>query len=124
MLVIILNNEKLSFFSFAQSMPFLENPTTPPNYHNYNRKPLHQTSYSTQQTSSNPFILTPTESYNEVHPIDVVSMNNPGVVYDSYRPDPRTKTVPKRPQQPSNDYTVGSSNLLYGIIIKPSETSK
>ena len=96
-------------------MPFLETPTNAPQYYNYNRQPVQQTSYSPLQTSLNPFLLTPTESYNEVLPLDIVSMNKPGVVYDSYRPDPRTKAVTKNPVQQSNDYTGSSSNMLFGM---------
>ena len=103
------------FSSFAQSMPFLETPTAAPQYYNYNRQPVQQTSYSPLQTSSNPFLLTPTESYNDVLPLDVVSLNKPGVVYDSYRPDPRTKAVTKNPAQQSYDYTGSGSNMLFGM---------
>ena len=95
-------------------MPFLENPTTQTQYYNYNGRPIEQTSYLPPQTSSNPF-LTQTESYNEVLPLDVVSMNNPGAIYDSYRPDPRHKRTTKRPTQQSNDYTSSGSNMLYGM---------
>ena len=100
-------------------MPFLEDPTRQPQYSNYNQRPIQQTSYSPPQTSSNPFLLTmgqgPTESYNEVLPLDILSMNKPGVIHDSYRPDPRTKPVTKVPPQQSNDYTSSGSNMLYGM---------
>ena len=100
-------------------MPFLEDTTRQPQYYNYNQKPIQQTSYSPPQTSSNPFLLTmqqgPTESYNDVLPLDVLSANKPGVIYDSYSPDPRTKSVTKIPPQQSNDYTSSGSNMLYGM---------
>jgi hypothetical protein len=60
--------------------------------------------------------MSPTESYNEVLPLDIVSQNQPGISHDSYLPDPR---IPSRKYtstgESHNKNKDDISNMLYGM---------
>ena len=89
-------------------MPFLDNPTTERQYFDAYGRPIKVT----RQLPS----LSPTETYNEVLPIDKVSQNQPGISHDSYRPDPRIPSQQYSPTGESrNNNEDDISNMLYGM---------
>ena len=94
-------------------MPFLDNPTTQKYFLDKYGQPIKHTSALTQKRPTPP-LLTPTESYNDVLPLDVVAYNQPGIIHDSYEPDPR---IPVKESSTKESYKNGDdiSNMLYGM---------
>ena len=96
-------------------MPFLDNPTTEMQYFDAYGRPINVNSLVTRQQLST-FRSSPTESYNEVLPLDVVSQNQPGISHDSYLPDPRIPSIKHTSTGEShNNNKDDVSNMLYGM---------